>query len=248
MAHRRLLTILAGLIVLAIAGCGSSSGAPAGPTISRPGLQTGKAPAGTVHGPREGEGTAAIASSLLAGIQQHGNTLGDPKSPVTVKYFGDLECPACRRFQLTVLPSLIKAYVRTGKLKIEYHSLETVTPTPSAFEAQQVAALAAGKQNKMWNFIELFYQEQGREHSGYVTESYLQGLARQVGGLNLIEWTAGRNDPELVRTLATDARAARSAGMNATPTFLLAHAGPRPPYLGAIRKQLEGLPSTRAGV
>jgi protein-disulfide isomerase len=174
--------------------------------------------------------------------------LGDPKSPVTVKYFGDLQCPICRRFQLTVLPSLIASYVRTGKLKIEYHSLETATQTPSAFEAQQVAALAAGKQNKMWNFIELFYQEQGREHSGYVTEGFLQGLAQQVGGLNLIEWTAARNDPKLVRTLATDARVATSAGMNATPTFLLGHAGPRPPYLGAIKKELQGLPSTRAGV
>ena len=212
------------------------------------GVTGGSRNATIVRGPREGEATAARASSLLAGIQQHGNTLGDPKAPVTVQYFGDLQCPICRRFELTVLPSLIESYVRTGKLKIEYHSLETATLTPSAFEAQQVAALAAGRQNKMWNFIELFYQEQGPEHSGYVTESYLQGLAQQVGGLNLIEWTAARNDPKLVRTLATDARVARSAGMNATPTFLLGHAGPRPPYLGAIKKQLEGLPSTRAGV
>jgi len=44
MAHRRLLTILAGLTVLAIAGCGSGSDAPAGLTISGPGLQTGKPP------------------------------------------------------------------------------------------------------------------------------------------------------------------------------------------------------------
>jgi hypothetical protein len=44
MAHRRLPTILAGLIVLAIAGCGSSSNAPAGLTISGPGLQAGKPP------------------------------------------------------------------------------------------------------------------------------------------------------------------------------------------------------------
>jgi hypothetical protein len=29
---------------------------------------------------------------------------------------------------------------------------------------------------------------------------------------------------------------------------LLGHTQPRPPYLGAIKKQLEGLPSTKAGV
>jgi hypothetical protein len=30
----------------------------------------------------------------------------------------------------------------------------------------------------------------------YVTERYLEGLAQQVRGLNLIEWIAARNDPE----------------------------------------------------
>jgi hypothetical protein len=44
MAHRRLLTILAGLIAFAIAGCGTSSDAPPGLTISGPGLQTGQPP------------------------------------------------------------------------------------------------------------------------------------------------------------------------------------------------------------
>jgi len=44
MAHRRLLTILAGLIVLASAGCGASSDTPPGLTIAGPGLQTGNPP------------------------------------------------------------------------------------------------------------------------------------------------------------------------------------------------------------
>jgi protein-disulfide isomerase len=204
--------------------------------------------AGTVRRPRAGEQPDALVSSLLAGIQQHGNTLGDPRAPVTVQFFGDLQCPACRRFTLSVLPSLIESYVRTGKLKIEYRSLESATLTPRAFGAQQVAALAAGRQNKMWNFIELFYQEQGLEHSGYVTERYLQALAQQVSGLDLIEWTAARSDRELGRTLTTDARAARSAGINETPAFRLGSPEPRPPYVQAIKKQLEGLPSTKAGV
>jgi cytochrome c biogenesis protein CcmG/thiol:disulfide interchange protein DsbE len=204
---------------------------------------------GRVVGSGEGEvqATDAEVSSLLTGIQQRGNTLGDPKAPVTVQYFGDLQCPACRLFMLSVLPSLIESYVRSGKLKIEYRSLETVTRNPGVFKVQQIAALAAGRQNKLWNFIELFYHEQGREHSGYVTESYLQGLAQQVTGLDLIEWTAARNDPALVRTLVADAQAASSARVNSTPEFLVVNAGPRPPYLAAIEQQLRGRPVSRAG-
>jgi protein-disulfide isomerase len=180
---------------------------------------------------------SAEVASLLAGIPQRGNTLGDPRAPVAVQYFADLQCPFCRRFTLGTLPSLIRNYVRGGKLKIEYRSLETATRDPEAFKAQQVAALAAGKQNKMWNFIDLFYHEEGRENSGYVTERYLQELAQQVTGLNLIAWTAARNDAQLANTITGDARAARNAGVRSTPSFLIRRAA-HTPYASAIREQL----------
>jgi protein-disulfide isomerase len=169
--------------------------------------------------------TGAEGRSLLAGIPQRGNTLGDPKAPVTLQYFGDLECPFCKQFALGALPSLIQRYVRGGKLKIEYRSLETATLDPETFKTQQVAALAAGKQNHMWEYIELFDREEGRENSGYVTERYLQGLAHQVAGLNPIAWTAARNGADLANTLTSDAQAASNAGLTATPSFLIGKTG-----------------------
>jgi len=212
--------IVAAIIVVTLVatGCGSNEDAPK---------------ASVTHA----NGTGAEVASLLAGIPQRGNTLGDPKAAVTVEYFGDLECPFCRKFTLDELPSLIHSYVRSGKLKIEYRSLETATRDPETFGVQQVAALAAGKQGKMWNFIELFYHEQGKEDSGYVTESYLQDLARQVPGLNLIAWTAARSDAELANTITRDAQTAKFEGLRSTPTFLIAN--PRnAPYASTITKLL----------
>jgi protein-disulfide isomerase len=116
---------------------------------------------------------------------------------------------------------LIQRYVRGGKLKIQYRSMESSTHDPETFRTQQVASLAAGKQNKMWNFVELFYHEQGEENSGYVSESYLQGLARQVPVLNLVAWTAARNDPGLTSTIVGDAQTVRSSGFTHTPSFLV---------------------------
>lgn len=201
---------------------------------------------GSGHGARDrtaaiaqSPATAAEVSSLLAGIRQQGSTLGDPKAPVTLEYFADLQCPFCRRFTLLVLPSLIQRYVRSGELKIEYRSLETATHYPEAFRVQQIAALAAGEQNKMWNFIDLFYHEQRRENSGYVTERFLQGLAQQVPGLDLIGWTAARSDPKLARQIASDARAALAMNLSSTPSFLVdnpRHAA----YVPAIEKLLRG--------
>ncbi len=182
-------------------------------------------------------GAVAEVRSLLAGLPQRGNALGSPRAPVIVQYFGDLECPFCRRFTLRALSTLIRRYVRTGKLRIEYRSLETATRDTATFVTQQVAALAAAKQNKMWNFLELFYREEGREDSGYVTERYLQGLAQQVTGLNLVAWTAARSDSTLAATLIADDRAARAARLTSTPSFLIGKTT-RVPYIAAIEKLL----------
>jgi protein-disulfide isomerase len=165
-------------------------------------------------------------TALVGGIPQNGNVLGSPTAPVSLQYFGDLECPICQKFTLGALPTIISKWVRTGKMKIEYRSLETATREPEVFKSQQVAAYAAGKQNKAWNFIETFYHEQGEEDSGYVTEKYIQNIASQVPGLNLAQWTTDRGNQELANEVTvTDAQAASNAGFDGTPSFLIGHSG-----------------------
>ncbi|HTB50395.1 MAG TPA: thioredoxin domain-containing protein [Solirubrobacteraceae bacterium] len=164
-------------------------------------------------------------TALLAGIPQSLNALGSPAAPVTLAYFADLQCPYCRDFSLEVLPQIIKRWVRAGKLRIESHSLRTATHKPEIFMAQQVAALAAGRQERAWHFIETFYAEQGEENSGYVTDAYLQGIASQVAGLDVVRWASDRRDPELANELAGDARTAESSGLTGTPSFLIGASG-----------------------
>jgi protein-disulfide isomerase len=202
-------------------------------------------------GTPQANASVAEVTSLLHGIPQNGNTLGNPHAPVTLKYYGDLECPICKEFTLGALPAVIQKYVRTGKVKIEYHSLETATREPEVFKSQQVAALAAGKQKLGWNFIELFYHEQGEEDSGYVNESYLQGLASQVPGLKLADWTSARSEPTYSNEVTADAQAANQAGFTGTPSFELGKTGgtlqkleagsftEAAPFESAIEKQLQ---------
>jgi protein-disulfide isomerase len=171
--------------------------------------------------------------SLLKGVPQNGNVLGNPKAPVTIQYFGDLECPICREFTLEALPGIIGNDVRSGKLKIEYKSFSTATGTAESegaepkgiFPSQQVAAYAAGKQNLGWYFIELFYHEQGEEDSGYVTEKYIQNVAEQVPGLELTKWQTDRADKALELQVYEDEKAADKAGFTGTPSFLIGKTG-----------------------
>ena len=186
-----------------------------------------KGPATSKH--QENAVTGQV-NTLIGGIPQSGNTLGSPSAPVTMQYFADLECPICRDFTEGALPTVISSDVRPGKLKIEFRSLQTATREPETFKTQQVAALAAGKQQKAWYYIELFYHEQGEENSGYVTESYLQKLASEVPGLSLAKWASDRSDGQLSNAVTSDAQAASNQGFTGTPSFLLGKTG------GALHK------------
>jgi protein-disulfide isomerase len=204
--------VVVAIVAIAVAAGGSSKKAP----------------------PKEGstaerQAVAAVVSTV-GGVRQSGNVLGSPTAPVTLVYFGDLQCPICKDFTLGALPSVIQQWVKSGKLRIEYRAMQTATHEQETFKNQQVAALAAGKQNGMWYYLELFYHQQGEENSGYVTEAYLQMLARQVPGLNVAKWANERGNPELASQVAADGQAANNAGFTGTPSFLLGRTG------GALKK------------
>jgi protein-disulfide isomerase len=174
----------------------------------------------------------AAVASLIGGIPQSANALGKPQAPVTLEYFGDLECSVCKAFTLETLPAIVRRWVRAGDLRIEYHSLETATREPETFKKQQIAAYAAGAQDKAWYFIETFYHEQGAEGSGYVTQSYLEGIANQVPGLNLAQWQRERGDQKFAAEVEEDAQTANSEGFTGTPSFLIGRSGGSPSKLG----------------
>jgi protein-disulfide isomerase len=187
---------------------------------------------------------AKHVDSLLAGIPESKNTIGKPSAKVTITEYGDLECSVC---DVLATPTsftnpehedgsgwedqLISNYVRTGKAKLVYKSLETASggnPDANAWEQQQVAAYAAGLQGKAWYYIELMYNEQGAEDSGYVTESYLQGLAKQIPGLNFNKWMADRKLTSLKNQLSVENQegiAVDSASGASTPTIVVS--GPK---------------------
>jgi protein-disulfide isomerase len=142
-----------------------------------------------------------------------------------VTEFGDLECPVCRDFALGAESQLISNDVKSGKVKLVYRSLETATgsaPNAStAFPAQQSAAYAAGAQGKAWDFILLFYHEQGAEGTGYVTQSYLNGLAGQIPGLNYAKWQSDSKNPKYTAQVTADEQAAAGRGFTSTPTITI---------------------------
>jgi protein-disulfide isomerase len=155
--------------------------------------------------------------------------LGNPNAKVTMTYFGDLQCPICKDFTLNTFPQFVQNQVRTGNVKVLYRSFCTATCGPNYSQAQdekffgqqQVAALAAGKQNKFWNYTELFYHEQKEENTGYATDSFLTSLAKQIKGLNLAKWKTDRTDPSLLDQVNADQAFAAKSSLPGTPSLIM---------------------------
>ncbi len=218
--RKQRLTIAGGLLVVVIAVAvvlvvvlGGSSGSGSSANVTHPNSPKAKSAAATVN-------------SLLKGIPQHGTTLGNPKAPVTFTEYGDLQCPICKEFSEGAESQLIANEVKSGKVKLVYKSFETATangPDADMWSAQQSAAYAAGAQSKAWNYILLFYRDQGTEDTNYVNTAYLTGLAKQVPGLSVSKWNTDRNNPAYATQVANENKTAASLsfqGQAGTPALI----------------------------
>lgn len=162
---------------------------------------------------------------LLAGIPQEGQTLGTSTAPVTLQLFAELEDYSSDGWFRTYLPAIIRQFVRTGRLRIEYRSFKTNTISSETFVKQQAAALAAAEQDKLWNYAYTFYLEQGKERTPYATESYLDNIARQVPGLNIGEWYTDRNSDLRVEQVVEEDQQGRAEGIHVTPAYRIGRTG-----------------------
>lgn len=210
--RKRRLVLLAGVlgaaaaivVVLILAsGGGSSSKAPK--------VQAGEKVAGQNE-----------SRQMLEGIPQKGITLGKASAPVTMIEFADLKCPICREYTLQAMPTLVQDYVRTGKVRMQFRNLAFIAP-----DSDKAAAMAGAvsQQNKLWNFADIFYYNQGTETDAYVTDAFLRKVAGGVGGLGVDKALAQRDSAAVKRYLAEADALAGKYGVTGTPSFVVGPTG-----------------------
>ena len=192
-------------LAFALGGGGSSS--PGSSTPTRGSVKNGL------------PGSAEVAG-LFRGIPQHGTVLGSPSAPVSIVEYVDLQCPACQQFETQALPQLLSRYVRPGKVKLEARPIAFIGPDS---EVGRAAALAAAAQNRMFNFMEILYSNQGTENTGWLTSDMVKAAAGSIPGLDvplLLSGSAGVKDQE--DAIDTQEKA---DGVNSTPTLLVGRNG-----------------------
>jgi protein-disulfide isomerase len=161
----------------------------------------------------------SLVESQLRGIPQQGTVLGKPSAKVTLIEFGDLQCPICKESSEEVIPQIISGQVRAGEAKIEFRNFTIISEQSVPAGA---AALAAGEQGRGWNFIELFYRNQGEERSGYVTDSFLTSIAKGAKVPDIAKWNTQRKSQRLIGEVErTTEQAGEGFGFNGTPSFVV---------------------------
>lgn len=112
----------------------------------------------------------------------------------------------------------MRDYVRTGKLRIVYQGLAFIGP--DSYTALQTA-VAAGQHGRLWDVVHSLFERQGAENMGWVDEKLLHEVVRRAGIGNL---SLGADVDAAIRS---SARRARTAGIEATPSFEIGRTGRR---------------------
>lgn len=161
------------------------------------------------------EGANEVSRSL-SGIPQEDLVLGDSSAKVELIEFGDLQCPFCAAFAEEILPSIIENQVKNGEATLTFRNFTIIGPQSTPAGA---AAIAAGKQGRGWNYVELFYRNQGAENSGYADDEFLESVAKAAGVKNLSQWNSERAN--LTKEVEATSQEAQNLGFSGTPSFAI---------------------------
>jgi protein-disulfide isomerase len=162
-------------------------------------------------------------AQLFAGIPEHGNALGNPSAPVTLQEFADLQCPYCRAYAQDALPGLVTRYVRGGRVRMVFEDLAFIGADS---RRAGLFAAAAGQQGRLWPLIELLYENQGVENTGFVSDAFLTRIG-VAAGVDAGRALADRAAPAAAAALDDAHRLAAAQGISSTPTFRLGRTGGR---------------------
>jgi protein-disulfide isomerase len=206
------LIAVAVVLALVLGRGGSSTGIPSGtPTV-------GRIDANSLPG-------AADANALFKGVPQAGLTLGSASAPVQMVMFIDLQCPVCQNFELTAMPTLVRKYIRTGKVRVELKPWAFIGP--DSFKGR-LATIAASFQDKAYTFAEVLYLNQGQENTGWLDDSMIAQIAASVPGLDVPKLFADRNSARAKNIAKTVDAQAQVDKVSGTPTILVGKTGTTP--------------------
>lgn len=136
---------------------------------------------------------------------------GPAAAPVTIVMFSDFQCPSCSAAH-PVLKKILNEYAPKIRLIVRDYPLESIHA--NSFGAA-VAAGAAAKQGKFFEYIELLYSNQNA-----LDRDSLRSYAQKLG-LDMTRFEVDLSDPSAIEEIRKDQADGFAAGVSGTPTLFI---------------------------
>ena len=130
---------------------------------------------------------------------------------VTIVIFSDFECPYCRLFA-RVADQLLEAFPNDLRVYTMHFPLSIHRNAASA----AIAATAAGRQGKFWEFHDIVLDAQGTLHQSPNPTILYDAWAEELG-LDLERFRRDQNDPAIRAAVEAQRAQAQRAGATGTP-------------------------------
>lgn len=142
--------------------------------------------------------------------------IGPVDAPVGLVIYSDYQCKFCAKWTNDTLPTM-KQYAEQGDLRIEWRD---VNQYGADSERASLAAHAAGKQGKYWEYHDMLFPNGTALAPDQLTEEALIARAAELG-LDTAQFTTDLRSPESLLTVQQYAEQGRQLGVTGTPSFIL---------------------------
>ncbi len=146
------------------------------------------------------------------------NAIGNPAAVVTLQGWEDFLCPACATWNQTIKPKLLDDYIKTGKVRLEYHYFPLSQHEPGASISAQAAECAAD-QGAFWPMHDKLFAGQNSGAAAFSAErmiTYAEDL-----GLDSRVFTQCLTGQEHFTAVRASLNQAMSLGLDSTPSLLI---------------------------
>lgn len=160
---------------------------------------------------------AQTMNTLRQKYDKRGESIGDPDAPVTVREFGDYQCPACGQFEPTA-ERIRDEYVDSGKVRFIFFDF----PLPMHQNAQTaaIAARCAARQDQFWAYHKRLYHNQSKWSEQSDPRSTFLDMGLEIG-LHTDQLQACMKSQKPLKTINAERDAGQLIQLRATPTVLV---------------------------
>ncbi|MFK0003075.1 DsbA family protein [Paenarthrobacter sp. NPDC090522] len=157
------------------------------------------------------------AGAVVAADPGNPLVIGSKDAPVVLIEWADPRCPYCALFTQETLPTLLKDYVDSGKVRFEFRDV-------AMFGEQSVSAgtgiRAAAAQGRFHAYLTTLYgAAEGHEHPDLPREKLIE-FARTAGVPDLDRFEADLGSEALRQAVLASTTDARRLGVTGVPLFL----------------------------